>query len=728
VFLACTFAAGCSLGPGSAAQGIDDTMQGIDYGTSNRVYASFDLGGPEGGPFPTDIFTVEDPTQYTGRRVNYPLPNCSGHPTDCDDLAQVNLLDGWGLAPRISVPFTQEVDTDTLNADTVFLLGIPGGERIGINQMVWDPVKHTLHAEADAVLEQHHRYALIVTDGVRDTSGSPAGGKAVKATSDFESMDAHRVPEWYQARIREALEVAAARGILTSHIVAASAFTTQSVTPVMERIRDAIIASTPEPADFNLGPNGERTAFAKSRVASVASIRHLALTSPPGFSIPQTVNLTPLNDVAGAVGTIAYGRYSSPDYMVHPDQYIPAVGTLGTPPVQATGTIYFTLYLPAGDKPREGWPIAIMAGGSATNKHFTSTFFAARLAQRGIAAIGINYVGQGFGPLSRLLISKTDGTSMEIPDAGRCVDQNNDLTIGAVEGSRAGGTRSWTIAERDVFRQTVIDFIELVRVIEVGMDVDGDGSSDIDPSRIYFVGASQGSMLATVFLALEPDVHAGVGAFVTGVIPEHLRWQVVRRGDVATALRGRTPSLLNDNGVTSIEDVAVTGPFFFNENKPLRDKPLVTNDVPGALEIQAALEFSEMVSEAGLSPALWSRYLRLAPLTSAKSVMYLNAKGDRSSVNPGTTLLLRAGDLADRTIFFRTDLVVQQHPALKEPHGFIVSTQSPDLFVRQIAGSAQDSIAAFLQSDGAMPSQPMPVELFEMPIVGPLPETLNYMP
>jgi hypothetical protein len=698
--------------------------QTIDYTAANRIYASFDVSRPEGGPFPSDLFTVEDATQDTGRRVNYPLPDCAVRPTDCDDLEMVNTLDGWGLQPRISIPFTGEVDPTTLNSNTVFLLDVSHGERIGINQLIWDPATHTLHAESDEVLDQHHRYAVIVTDGVRDLSG-----KVVKATSDFESMDAHHVPAWYQARLKEVFDVARAQGLLHSDIISASAFTTQSVTSVMERIRDSIKASTPAPADFLLGAAGERTVFARSQVSSATWIRQ-TVANPPGFS-EQPLNLAPINVVPGKVGTMAYGRYSSPEYMVHPGEYIPAVGTLaGTPPVQAIKTIYFTLYLPAGTKPAGGWPVAIQSGGSSGNKHVSSTFFAAKLAEHGIAAIGINNVGQGFGPLTKLKIIKTDGTSLVFPDAGRGVDQDGDNMIGQVEGSRAASPRSWTIAERDAFRQTIIDFMQLVRVIEVGMDVDGDGVADIDPSRIYFVGASQGSMLGTLLLALEPNIRAGVAAFPTGLIPEHLRWQIVRRPEIGTALSSRTPSLLNANGLASIDGVPVGAPYF-NENKPLRDQPIVINNVPGALEIQQALEFSEMVSEAGLSPALWSRYLRLAPLPGAppKSVMYLFAKGDRTAVNPGTTLLLRAGNLTDRTIYFRTDLAVAQDPAFsKEPHAFIVNTLSADPLTKTVALNGQDWIAMFLQSDGAAIGPPTPTNLFEMPIAGPLPETLNFIP
>src|SRR5262249_50819911 len=114
-----------------------------------------------------------------------------------------------------------------------------------------------------------------------------------------------------------------------------------------------------------------------------------------------------------------------------------------------------------------------------------------------------------------------------------------------------------------------------------------------------------------------------------------------------------------------------------------------------------------------------------------KSVMYLFAQGDRSAVNPGTTLLLRAGNLADRTIYFRTDLAVAQDPKFpKEPHSFIIFTTGNQFtqFTKTVELNAQEWIGAFLQSDGEAMNQPMPTDLFEMPIAGPLPETLNFIP
>ena len=150
------------------------------------VQARFDLDDRRGGPFPSDRFTVADASQNTGRRVSLPKPDCTARPTDCADLDVINTLDGFNVQPRLSIPFDGPLEVTSVTSRTVFLVRLgstrPGhhhgrdGHRhgphiTGINQVVWDVATTTLHAESDEILDQHTRYALIVTRGVRDTRG-----------------------------------------------------------------------------------------------------------------------------------------------------------------------------------------------------------------------------------------------------------------------------------------------------------------------------------------------------------------------------------------------------------------------------------------------------------------------------------------------------------------------------------------------------------------------------
>ena len=86
--------------------------------------------------------------------------------------------------------------------------------------------------------------------------------------------------------------------------------------------------------------------------------------------------------------------------------------------------------------------------------------------------------------------------------------------------------------------------MQLVRVIEVGVDVDADGRPDLDPSRIYYFGQSLGGMLGTILLAVEPHVRAGVINVAGGSFIELLRIIGFFRPVIGSLLTSRVPSLL----------------------------------------------------------------------------------------------------------------------------------------------------------------------------------------
>ena len=287
------------------------------------VHALFDLDHPETGPFPTDFFTVTHLAHATGRRVNLPYPDCAVRPSDCDDLSVINTLDGFNLQTRLSIPFDGAIDPSTVTSESVFLISLGStrapwnhgaGTVVGINQVVWDTLTNTLHAESDELLAQHTRYALIVTNGVRDARGQP-----VEASKAFRRFWSIARPDYALALVA-AVHAAKQVGVREHDIVAASVYTTQSITPVMERIRDRIKADVPAPANFRIGPQGERAVFGRTDVAGIAWRQHTAV-SPPGFTT-MNLDLAVLNVVPGAVSAIAYGTYVSPEYRV-PGEYIP---------------------------------------------------------------------------------------------------------------------------------------------------------------------------------------------------------------------------------------------------------------------------------------------------------------------------------------------------------------------------------------------------------------------
>jgi hypothetical protein len=310
------------------------TLLGFPAQVLAAVHAVFELSSPATGPFPSDWFTVRDASHNTRRRVNLPLPGCALRPSDCEDLNVINTLDGFSADPRLSVPFDGPIDVTTVTSETVFLVrlgsifcdgddacddyGDEGGHVVGINQVVWDPATNTLHAKSNEFLDQHTRYGLIATNRLRDPQGRP-----VEASQTFRRFRQTVRGEYKQALL-DAVHAARRIGVRENGIVAASVFTTQSLTAILEKIRDQIKAATPQPADFNLGPGGARTVFPLKQVTGITFNPQTRVDGPLGTLVRVRIDL--LDIFPGVVGTIAFGKYNCPDYELHPESSFPRSG------------------------------------------------------------------------------------------------------------------------------------------------------------------------------------------------------------------------------------------------------------------------------------------------------------------------------------------------------------------------------------------------------------------
>jgi hypothetical protein len=687
------------------------------------------------------------------------------NPSDYQDTLVLNTLDGFNLQPRFSIPFDGPIDVTTVTSNSVFLVRMGdtlnphdhGGQVVGINQVVWDVDTKTLHVESDQLLDQHTRYALIMTNGVHD-----AGDHAVEATLGFRlapltlALSHDPVLRNYGQEMVQGLLAAYRAGVHVEDIVTASVFTTESATAVLEKIRDQIHTATPAAADFNLGPDGTPTVFSFDQLTGITLTQQNGWNlqnGSPVFAAPVALNLPLLRLYPGAVGEIAFGSYQSPDYEVHPGEYIPPVASrTGTPLEQGTNTIYFDLVLPSGPEPPAGWPVAIYSHGGGSNKDISMALVAASMAEQGIATIIINDVGNGLGPHGTLMVTTAGGSGpMTFTAGGRGIDQVGDGVISPQEGFSATldptTGQDWSlITARDGVQQTAADLMQLVRVIQVGMNVpspDGGSPSHLDPNRIYYFGWSNGANIGAPFLAVEPDVQVGDltnpgHSYVNEV------GRLSNRGTIGTALAGRVPSLLNSPGITSVDGRTISQPWF-DDNMPLRNGiPLyvilqdgtmrtiqspVMNTVAGAMAIQEFFDNGDWASQAG-NPEGYAPHLRKDPLAGvpAKTVIVQLATGDQTATNPSVTAVIRAGDLADRATLYRHDLAFVGIPGLPtDPHRFVVATDVAAF--RPIALAAQAQIATFFASDGTAIIQPpgVPEEFFEVPIAGPLPEDLNFI-
>jgi hypothetical protein len=263
----------------------------------------------------------------------------------------LDTLDGFNIQPRISIPFSGPIDLNTVSSKTIFLVG-PHDHVVGINQVVWEPAANTLHFESDEQLAQDATYLLVVTRGVHASDGTPLDATTFRHDLNF-GQTKDPATKAYRKALLDALPMAMAGGAQPSDIADASLFTTQSITAITDKIRGQLSASAPT---FTLGTNGERTVFPFASIASIQWNRQIG--TAPTFSTPPSFLPTPA--LLGAVGTIAFGSYASPDYE-NSDEVIPPYGSkTGVPVPQSTNHLEFTLFLPAGPEPAGGWPAAVL--------------------------------------------------------------------------------------------------------------------------------------------------------------------------------------------------------------------------------------------------------------------------------------------------------------------------------------------------------------------------------
>jgi dienelactone hydrolase len=657
---------------------------------ARAILAAALLGGPAVAPpawateaiaiFPNDRLTTPDPGQLTGRRVALLTPSCPVDPAGCDDVALLNQLDGFSVNPRVAITFDRPIRIESVTRDTAFIVPVAAegaAVPVPLGQFVWDEESKVLYARPERALLQSRVHALVVTTRILDGEG-----KRLRPAPEFlkprEGTDHGRKVE------TQMWKAISPTGLKWADIAGIALFTTQSVTADLERMRAVLESRAPPAVTFDLAPGGARSVFARDYVQAIDFRRHVATSGMLlGDPVPIALDLLPPTEVTA----IAFGRYRSPSFLSADRHIVPVPTRRPFPQPQVEEEIHLTLFLPAGERPAGGWPVAIFGHGFGNDRHVIPPAIAGRLARAGFATVAINVVGHGSGHDGTLTVTRVGAPPVVLPSGGRGTDRNEDGEIGLTEGV---GTRIGSplqlIGSTDGLKQTVVDLMQLVRAIRRGIDVDGDGQPDLDREQIYYVGQSFGGMYGTLLMAVEPRIRAGVLNVAGGPVIEIGRQAAAFRPNVIAGLQARNPSLMN-------------GEKDFVEAIPLPGEPPVKAPPPGALEIQDYFDRVEWIGQTA-NPVAFAPYLLQTPLRGGppRVVMVQWAVGDRTVPNPTTENILRAGDLAKVASLYRHDQVAASLPERfrANPHGFLTWTFFPD--VADIARAAQEQVVRFFLS------------------------------
>ncbi len=686
---------------------------GLADSTAAGVMVQFDPGNAQTGPFPADSFTVPDTSQITGKRLDMPLPDCENQGALCAELTLINELDGFNVQPRITVAFSGPVNTATLRGGIFFValnnltsdeagLQKPG-DTVAINQVSYDPVTNTAYAKPDAALDQHRRFVLVITDAVQDVSGNPIGGAPAFANC-------------LQSATGYCADLAAAlAGVTTSnHIIGASIFTTQSATAWLQSARSQL-ATMPVVVRHPDGPY----VFNFSNIATLAVNFDTGSGKFSNFSLP--INSPLFASFFSNLGRISFLSYLSP-LLLNSEQAIDPTST-GIPVDVPTPSneIAFHVYLPNTPEPPNGYPVVIFGHGFGDSSIGGPTVVAPALAQAGFASVAINAFGHGYGPQSHLIVTDTAGNNTTVSLGGRGIDRNGDGVIDSTEGCEI--LTPLPLGLRDCIRQTVVDLMQLVRVIQSGVDVDGNGTTDLDAGHIYYAGQSFGSIYGTVLNAVEPAIRATALNVGGGSVVDIVRWSPGFSTTADMILTTQIPPLLPPGTP-------------FSDNFPFRDQPVSING-PGNSDTQYYLELIEWLDNSG-DPIPFAPHLSRSTLpgVAPKPVLFQIARGDMTVPNPASSDLILAAGGASSTWMYRFDLAQAAFPGQlsSDPHTFLTpiaesnGTVTTPTFAGLLLGlAAQGQISGFFASDGnVIPDLTQGIVGTYFQIPNPLPEDLGF--
>lgn len=708
----------------------------------SQTVALFQPESPAVGPFPADALTTANTSQNTGRQINLPAPEgCAVSPglTVCQDTTLLNQLDGFSINARTNVCFSDAIDPNTLKAGIWYIALDSVQFPVSINQVLYDPSSRCAYFKPDRVLDQQSRYLLVVSNSVRN-----AGGHPIQPDSAFRTCISAAKSD-YCAALSQALQTPEALlgGAWGNRVVAASVFTTMSATTWLEKARRFVDSHQPPV----VVPAGNTTSFS---LADLKSFTYM----PEDNKSPQTEVDIPLS-VLSDVDRVVFGFYLSPNFLSVSGPLagsIPAMPTnepIASPtpvPGVPQGTpagyepISFHVFLPPASKlpgDGHGFPVVIYGHGLGDNQFGAPTFIASTLASRGFATLAIEITGHGFGPGGTVKLSGKEGNVSVVSTPGRGIALSPDGPIGASDGCILPGP----LAVRDCARQTAVDLFALVQTIR---ETNGLGM-DLDPDRIYYVGQSFGSIYGTLTHAVEPGIRAAVLNGDGAPFSDDARLAISGRplGDVY--LGTNSPVLFN-------VPPAQPQMYFhdqFNDNYVYRDAPVAVNEVPGALEIQAAFEAAEWLNVVG-DPLSFAPHLKSEPLAdmAPKQTMFQFGYGDLEVPNPMNSRVIQAANAVFSSWYFRFDRAVALHPELLVvtyagvsfpilPHRIL---SNPTIFdpalaaETSIALAEQKQVASYFAADGK--SNPDPnqfldggpyagVRLFDVPWQ--LPTHLNFI-
>lgn len=406
----------------------------------------------------------------------------------------------------------------------------------------WERETNTLIAKPMMPLRERTTYAFVISNRLRDAAGQPVG-----SPYPFPHHGA-------QTDALEPLAEVLPNGMTVNDIAFAFTYTTGTATSDWIAVRDGLYGHGTQahlgrdfPAeigelfplrDAERFPNAISTAilyqeqFLDALNPIISSAFGIDTGSREFAAISRSLNAIDFHVMGSFESPQLFNRYDEDGRLLRWNQQSWPEDLETVPAPARSETIYFWMTVPRAEiSPRgdgQPAPIVILGHGYGSSRLEALTF-AGFLAQNGVATIAIDDVSHGLNidpeteeQITTILDLFGLGPFLDAIKPSRAIDVNGDGT----PDSGADFWSSYLFHTRDVVRQTVLDHMQLVRVLRTfdgstrwKLDIDGDGENELagdfdadgvvdlaTSAGLSGLGGSLGGMSTTLLGALEPEM------------------------------------------------------------------------------------------------------------------------------------------------------------------------------------------------------------------------------
>jgi pimeloyl-ACP methyl ester carboxylesterase len=494
---------------------------------------------PLGGlmPFPNDLF-------FNGSTTG--TLNIPGDPavTQNAPLLALNHLDGFGTQSDISIYFTAPVDKNSLAANvaptplaagTDYSIGLSPGIDSGNEIVTIKPLKPLAASSVNGATPTPATYLVVVTTGVKDTSGNP-----VSPSADYQAILSAFLPvlsgkapgttgnpalDKVGLFTAAQLAVAAGAGLDPTKIAVTFSFSTQYLGLSLAELA-AHAAATAQPPGVGIIDTGLTVCAALVAAKKLPSSAACA-TAAPGSTItevfagdvalPYYLPVPTKNDPTAALTGFWHNANGG-------DTALSASATSVLPKATvAQNVIPILVALPkAGGPctmPVSGWPVVIFQHGITRNREdmlaIASTLAVGAAPTLCNAVLAIDLPLHGVTDTTDALYLKGHERTFDMD-----LEDNNTLAAGPDNKIDASG--AWfinlqsTITSRDNLREGAADLLNLVATLPALDAITLPATINLfDSSQVSFVGHSLGGIVGTEFLGADT-----AGAGLTSTAPK----------------------------------------------------------------------------------------------------------------------------------------------------------------------------------------------------------------